>query len=94
MPRQRWLWRHVLRAASNPLISLAGLSTAGLLSGGMIVEIILGWPGLGPLLYEAVLARDTHLVVAVGLLSATLLVTVDLVTDLGLVTADRRLRSS
>src|SRR5256885_6939263 len=48
------LFRHALRAAANPLISLLGLSIGGLLSASLVVETIMSWPGLGPFLLEAV----------------------------------------
>ena len=63
IPERRLLFRHALRAAANPLISLLGLSVAALLSASLVVETIMSWPGLGPLLIEAVAARDLHLVV-------------------------------
>src|SRR5205809_2095145 len=52
IPRQRLLFRHALPAAANPLISLFGFSVAGLLSASLLIEAIMSWPGLGPLLLE------------------------------------------
>ena len=60
----RLLWGHVLPLAANPLVSLFGFSFGALLSGSLLVEAVLGWPGIGPLLLEAVTARDLHVVVA------------------------------
>ena len=55
--------------------------------------MILGWPGLGPLLVEAILARDIHVVLASVMLSTILLVTGNLVADLLLYAADPRIRT-
>ena len=90
--RRRLLFRHALPAAANPLISLFGLSLAGLLSGSLLIEVIMSWPGLGPLLLEAILARDLHLVIGSLLLSGLLLVAGNLAADLLLVWSDPRIR--
>src|SRR5207253_3188165 len=69
----RVLLSHALPAAANPLISLFGLSLAGLLSMSLLVEVVMSWPGLGPLLLEAILARDFYLVLGLVLASTFLL---------------------
>lgn len=84
--------RYALRSAANPLVTLLGFTLATLMSGSLIVEWILGWPGLGPLLLHAVLARDTHLVIAGALLSAAFLLLGNLLADLLLWHLDPRLR--
>ena len=93
IPERRELFRHALRAAANPLISLLGLSVAGLLSASLVVESILSWPGLGPLMIEAVGARDLHLVVGVVTCSTALLVAGTLMADAMLYLADPRVRA-
>ena len=70
----RILWRRVLPLAANPLISILGLSIAGLLTGSAVVEVVMGWPSLGPLLRESILARDLSVVLGAAVLSALLLV--------------------
>src|SRR5947207_2050570 len=70
----RLLFRHVLPVAASPAISLFGLSIASLLSGSLLVEVATGWPGLGPLLLEATLARDLYLVIGGIVFSALFLV--------------------
>src|SRR5205085_249232 len=74
VPERRLLFRHALRVGANPLISLAGLSAAGLLSASLVIETIMSWPGLGPLMLDAVLARDLHVVVAAATCSTVLLI--------------------
>jgi peptide/nickel transport system permease protein len=93
IPRRRLLWRHALPAAAKPVVALFGLSIAGLLSGSVLVEVVLSWPGLGPLLLQAILARDLHVVVGVLLLSGVFLVLGNLVADLLLYGLDPRVRA-
>jgi peptide/nickel transport system permease protein len=88
----RILFGHVLPAASGPLIALLGLSAAALLSSSLIVEVVLGWPGLGPLLLEAILARDVPLVVGNILFATALLVVAGFASDVALYAADPRIR--
>lgn len=89
----RVLWRHALPMAANPLMSLAGLSVGLLLSTSLLVEVVMGWPGLGPLLLEAILARDRYVVVGAAMLSAVFLVAGNLIADLGLFAIDPRIRT-
>lgn len=93
VPPGRLLFRLVLPAAANPLATLFGLTVAGLLSGSLIVEEVMGWPGLGPLLLEAILARDVHLVLAPVLATTLLLITGNLLADLLIVLLDPRVRT-
>lgn len=89
--RWRLFRRYALRLAAPHLIHLGALSFATLMSGSLIVEIVLGWPGLGPLLLEAILARDTHVVLAGALLSAAGLLLANLVADVAAWHMDPRL---
>ena len=87
------LWfRHVLPGASHPLISLLGLSVAGLLSSSLLVEVVVGWPGLGPLFLEAIGARDFYVVTGVVCLSAVFLAAGTLLSDMLLYFCDPRIR--
>ncbi len=88
----RVLFFHALPAAANPLVSLFGLSIAGLLSLSLLVEVVMAWPGLGPLMLEAILARDLHLVVGPVLASCVLLLAANLAADLLLLAVDPRIR--
>ena len=90
----RLLFRHVLPAAANPLISLFGVSLATLLSISLLVEVIMSWPGLGPFFLEAIMARDVYVVIGVVLLSTSFLVAGTLVADALLLAADPRIRRS
>jgi peptide/nickel transport system permease protein len=92
IPRRWVLLRYALPVAANPLISLFGFSLAGLLSASMLVEVVLGWPGVGPLLLEAILARDVYVVVGAVMLSAVLVIFANLFGDLLLYAVDPRIR--
>jgi peptide/nickel transport system permease protein len=92
IPERRLLFRHALPAAANPLVSLFGLSVASLLSGSLVVEVVMSWPGLGPLLLEAILARDVHLVLGPVMASTVFLLAGNLLADLLLYAVDPRIR--
>jgi peptide/nickel transport system permease protein len=89
-PARMW-FRHILPLAANPLISLLGLSIAGLLSSSLVVESLLGWPGLGPLFLDAVASRDPFLIYGTVLLSTGFLIAGNLLADLLLYATDPRL---
>ena len=93
IPRRRLLWHYALRAAANPLISLFGFSIGALLSGSLLVEVITSWPGLGPFLLEAILARDLYVVIGGVLLSTVFLVGGNFIADVLLFWADPRIRT-
>jgi peptide/nickel transport system permease protein len=88
----RLLYRHALPAAANQLISLFGFSLGLLLSSSLLIEVLFGWPGLGSLLFEAILARDLFLVLDAALLGSIFLVSGNLLADLLLYTVDPRIR--
>jgi peptide/nickel transport system permease protein len=88
----RLLFRHVLPVAANPAISLLGFSLAGLLSGSLMVEVICGWPGLGPLILDATLSRDLYLVIGGIMFSALFMIGGNLVADVMLLALDPRIR--
>ena len=94
IPRRRRLFLHVLPAALNPLITLFGFSLGSLLSASLLVAVLVGWPGLGPLFLEAIMARDFALVLGVVMSSTTLLIAGNLIADLLLYRADPRIRNS
>jgi peptide/nickel transport system permease protein len=93
IPRRKLLYGYALRAAANPLISLFGFSIGALLSGSLLVEVVMSWPGLGPLLLEAILARDLYVVIGGVLLSTIFLVSGNFLADMLLYWADPRIRT-
>ena len=92
-PRPRLLYRYALTAAAHPLIALFGFSLGALLSGSLLVEVVMSWPGLGPFLLEAILARDLYVVIGGVLLSTLFLVAGNVAADLLLYWADPRIRA-
>ena len=90
---RRVLFRYALPVAANPLISLFGLSVATMLSASLLVEVILSWPGVGPLLVDAILAKDVYVVIGAVMLSSVFLVAGNLFADLLLFAADPRMRT-
>jgi peptide/nickel transport system permease protein len=93
IPRRTLLYRYALPAAANPLISLFGISVGALLSGSLIIEIVMSWPGIGPLLLESILSRDLYVVVDGILFSTLFLLLGNLLSDVLLYFADPRIRS-
>jgi peptide/nickel transport system permease protein len=94
LPRTRLIARHALRLASAPLAALGGVSLGSLLSAGLLVEVIVGWPGMGSLLLESVMARDQFVIVAATVLATAVLLAGNVVGDLLLHAADPRVRAS
>lgn len=88
------MFRHVFRNAINPLISMMGFAFASLLGGALIVETVMGYPGLGRLMYQAILAQDQFVVMGALVVSCVMLVIGNLLADIGLALADPRIRQS
>lgn len=93
IPRLTILSRYALPVAANALISLFGLSIGSLLSVSLVTEVIMSWPGLGPLLLEAALARDVYVVIGAVTLSAAFLVCGIVLADVLLYANDPRIRT-
>ncbi|MEF2277324.1 ABC transporter permease [Deinococcus sp. YIM 134068] len=92
LPQNRVVWRHAVRNAINPLISLAGLSLPTLISGTIIISIVLNLPTIGPLLYDSLINKDQYTALTLLMLSAFLLLVGNLLADLALAWADPRVR--
>jgi peptide/nickel transport system permease protein len=91
--RWRIVLGHALPVAANPLISLFGLSLGSLLSASLLTEVVMSWPGLGPLLLEAILGRDLYVVIGVVMCASLFVVCGTLIGDLLLFAADPRIRA-
>jgi len=85
------VFKHALRNAINPLITLFGFTLGSLVSGSFIAEVIFAWPGLGRITLDALLAKDQYLVMGSVLMAATVLVAGNLIADLLLAIADPRI---
>lgn len=92
LPENRVIYVHALRNAVNPLITLLGFEFAALLSGAFITEYFFNWPGLGRLIYQALLAQDVYLVMASLMMGAAMLIAGNLIADLLLKVVDPRIK--
>jgi peptide/nickel transport system permease protein len=93
IPRFTLLFRYALPAAANPLLSLLGFSIGALLSGSLLIEVVMSWPGLGPFLLEAILARDIYIVIGGVLFSTIFLAAGNFLADILLYWLDPRIRT-
>lgn len=92
LPEGRVIYVHALRNAINPLITLFGYSLSGLLSGAALTEIIIGWPGLGSVMLQAVRSQDIFLVMGSMLMGGVLLIAGNLIADVLLAWSDPRIQ--
>ncbi|MGH2687632.1 MAG: nickel ABC transporter permease [Actinomycetota bacterium] len=88
------IWRHALRNALVPVLTILGLQIGGLLSGAVITESIFNWPGVGRLLLDSMLRRDFPVVQGGVVLVAVVFALVNLLTDLVYAVVDPRIRYS
>ena len=86
------IFKHALRNAVNPMITLLGFEFAGLLSGAALTEYVFQYPGLGRLILEAVLKSDINLVMASLMMGTIMLVSGNLLADILLMITDPRIR--
>ncbi|TAN41534.1 MAG: ABC transporter permease [Nitrospirae bacterium] len=87
------IYRHALRNALLPLITLVGLSIPGLIGGSVIMESVFGIPGMGQLLFMSVMTRDYPMIMCVLTIGAVLTLVGNLLADLGYMLADPRIRN-
>ena len=88
----RVLFKHALRNAINPMITLLGFEFAGLLSGAALTEYVFQYPGLGRLILESVMKSDINLVMASLMMGTIMLILGNLIADILLMITDPRLR--
>jgi len=82
--------RHIARNALLPLVTMLGLQAASILGGSVVIESVFAIPGFGRLAYEAVASRDAPLLAAIILVSAVMVVVVNLIVDLAYGALDPR----
>ncbi len=93
LPEKKVIYRHALRNALLPIITLMGLSVGGLIGGSVIFENIFGIPGMGQLFYMSVMTRDYPLVMCILTIGAVLTLLGNLLADIGYMIADPRIRT-
>jgi peptide/nickel transport system permease protein len=76
------LFGHILRNAVLPIITMAGVQAGNLIGGSVIVEAVFGWPGIGTLAFSALQGRDLNLLLGIFLVSACVVVALNLLVDL------------
>ena len=85
-------YKHALKNALSPVITLAGLQFSAVLSGAVLVEAVFSWPGLGTLAFQSIIARDTPTILGILFFSALVVIVGNLLTDLALRLVDPRVR--
>jgi peptide/nickel transport system permease protein len=92
LPERTVIFKHALRNAFLPIITILGLSLPDLFGGAFIIETIFGWPGMGRLGVQAVFARNYPIVMGVVMMSAVLIIIGNLLADLAYSWVDPRIR--
>ncbi|SMP16877.1 peptide/nickel transport system permease protein [Desulfurobacterium pacificum] len=92
LPYRVVVMKHAFRNALSPFLTLIGFDIAGLLSGAVLVEIITAWPGLGRLMFEAVMAQDIFVVMGSLYIGGIMLLIGNLIADILLALNDPRVR--
>jgi peptide/nickel transport system permease protein len=87
------VWKHALRNALMPVVTIAGLQFGNLVSGAVLVETVFSWPGLGTLAFDSILGRDYPTLLGVLFFSSVLVIVANQLTDLAYRWIDPRLRS-
>ena len=87
------VFKHALKNALSPVVTLAGLQFSAVVSGAVLVETVFSWPGLGTLALQSIQARDTPTILGILFFSALVVVVVNLLTDLVLRLIDPRIRT-
>jgi peptide/nickel transport system permease protein len=88
------IWKHALKNALIPVLTFGAIYLAILMTGAILVETVFAWPGIGQLIYQGIVYRDFPVVQAVVLLTAFVVVTVNLLVDITYAYIDPRIRYS
>ena len=92
LPVDTVYYRHALRNALLPFVTMFGLILPGLIGGSVIIESIFSWPGMGRMAYEAILARDYPVILTVNFITAVLVLAGTLISDLLYMVVDPRIK--
>lgn len=92
LPPEQVHYKHALRNALLPFVTMFGLILPGLIGGSVIIESIFSWPGMGRMAYEAILARDYPVILTVNFISALLVLAGTFISDLLYMFVDPRIR--
>jgi len=86
------LWRHALRAAALPVVTVIGYNFAFIVAGSALVETVFGWPGIGRLMYDSIYTRDYPVLLGILLFVSVTVIVVNLITDALYAVLDPRVR--
>ena len=92
VPEEEVHYKHALRNALLPFVTMFGLILPGLIGGSVIIESIFSWPGMGRMAYEAILARDYPVILTVNFISAVLVLAGTFISDVLYMVVDPRIR--
>jgi peptide/nickel transport system permease protein len=92
LPGRAVYWKHALRNALLPVITIVGLQIGFMFAGAVLTETIFAWPGMGSLTYQAILQRDYALLMGLFLIVSVCVILMNLVTDLLYTVVDPRIR--
>jgi len=92
LPPEQVHYKHALRNALLPFVTMFGLILPGLIGGSVIIESIFSWPGMGRMAYEAILARDYPVILTVNFVSAVLVLIGTFISDILYLMVDPRIR--
>lgn len=90
LTQRQVVYKHALKNALSPVITLAGLQLSAMVSGAVLVETVFSWPGLGTLAFQSIIARDTPTILGILFFSALVVIVGNLLTDLTLRLVDPR----
>ena len=86
------IYKHALRNALIPIVTLLGLSLPALISGSVIFETIFAWPGMGQLAYQAIMSRDYPVIMGVSIIATALTLLGNMIADMTYAYIDPRVR--
>ena len=92
LPPEQVHYKHALRNALLPFVTMFGMILPGLIGGSVIIESIFSWPGMGRMAYEAILARDYPVILTINFVSAVLVLAGTFISDLLYMVVDPRIR--
>jgi len=92
VPEEQVHYKHALRNALLPFVTMFGLILPGLIGGSVIIESIFSWPGMGRMAWEAILARDYPIILTVNFISAVLVLIGTFISDVLYMVVDPRIR--
>jgi peptide/nickel transport system permease protein len=92
LPERQVVYRHALRNAAKPILTILGLQLGTMLAGAVMTEVVFAWPGMGRLLFTAIIQHDYPVVLGIFILVGTVVVLTNLAVDLLYLVVDPRIR--